>query len=172
MRNAIWIHKNELRWKVSKGTKCSETNFLITSVAHWGARHQTKLWRVIIQKERTVQLNWFHWLHNYLRKGSHWDRQATFNPLWPNYALWSHKSGPTLAQVMDWCLMASSYYMIQYRLIIHKILQHSSEGSFTGNSQDVYVSSRMTNSRLQSHLTGANELYIKLYGWIYLTVNP
>ena len=141
--------------------KCSETIFLITSVAHWGARHQTKLWRVIIQKERTVQLNWFHWLHNYLRKGSHWDRQATFNPLWPNDALWSHKSGSTLAEVMDWCPMASSCYMIQYRLIIQRISQHSPEGSFMGNSQDICVSLKMTNSRLQSYLTGTNELHMK-----------
>ena len=63
-----------------------------------------------------------------------WEREVTgtdrplFNPLWPNDALWSHESGSTLAQVMDWCLMASSCYMIQYRLIINKILQHSPEG--------------------------------------------
>ena len=47
-------------------------------------------------------------------------------------------SGPTLAQVMDWHLMAPSHYLKQCWLIIIEVLWHSPEGNFTGNAQDIY----------------------------------
>ena len=36
-----------------------------------------------------------------------------FNPLWPDNAIWCHRSGSTLAQVMVFCLMVPSHYLNQ-----------------------------------------------------------
>ena len=33
------------------------------------------------------------------------------NSLWPNYAIWWHRSGSAFSQVMVWCLMAPSHYL-------------------------------------------------------------
>ena len=41
-----------------------------------------------------------------------------FNSLWPNDAIWRHRSGSTLAQVMAYCLAAPSHYLNQCWLII------------------------------------------------------
>ena len=54
-----------------------------------------------------------------------------WNPLWPNDAIWRHRSGSTLVQVLACCLTASSHYLDQSWLIISKIQLHSSEGNFT-----------------------------------------
>ena len=51
--------------------------------------------------------------------------------MWPNDAIWQHRSGSTLAQVMVCCLTAPSHYFNQCWLIISKIQLHSSDGNFT-----------------------------------------
>ena len=56
---------------------------------------------------------------------------AAINSLWPNNAIWWHRSGSTLAQVMACCLTAPSHYLNQCWLIITKIHLHSSDGNFT-----------------------------------------
>ena len=43
-----------------------------------------------------------------------------FNTLWPSDAIWPHRSGSTLAQVLIWCLPAPSYYLNQGWLLIGK----------------------------------------------------
>ena len=53
-----------------------------------------------------------------------------FNSLRPSDAIWRHRSGSTLAQVMACCLTAPSHYLNQCWLIISKVLWHSSEGNF------------------------------------------
>ena len=55
---------------------------------------------------------------------------AIFNSLRPSDAIWWHRSGSTLAQVMACCLTAPSHYLNQCWLIISKVLWHSSEGNF------------------------------------------
>ena len=52
------------------------------------------------------------------------------NSLRPSDAIWRHRSGSTLAQVMACCLTAPSHYLNQCWLIISKVLRHSSEGNF------------------------------------------
>ena len=52
------------------------------------------------------------------------------NSLRPSDAIWRHRSGSTLAQVMACCLTAPSHYLNQRWLIISKVLWHSSEGNF------------------------------------------
>ena len=43
------------------------------------------------------------------------------NSLRPSDAIWRHRSGSTLAQVMAWCLTAPSHYLNQCWLIISKV---------------------------------------------------
>ena len=64
---------------------------------------------------------------------------SSINSLWPSdiTILW-HWTGSTVAQLMTCSQMAPSHYLIQHCLIISEVLWHSSEGSFTGNAQDIY----------------------------------
>ena len=68
-------------------------------------------------------IQWVHPEHSGL---STWE----FNLLWPSDAIWWHKSGLTLAQVMACCLTAPSHYLNQCWLIIKDGLQHSPEKIF------------------------------------------
>ena len=71
-------------------------------------------------------------VHGIARDSDFWIvKQTALNPLWPNDAIWRHRSGSTLAQVMACCLTAPSHYLNQFWLIISKIQLHSSDGSFT-----------------------------------------
>ena len=72
----------------------------------------------------------------------------------PSDAIWRHRSGSTLAQVMACCLTAPSHYLNQCWLIISEVLWHSPEGNFTWNAQDIYP----WPLRLHPHLPGTNEL--------------
>ena len=45
--------------------------------------------------------------------------------LWPTDAIWRHRSGSTLVQVMAWCLMATSHYLNQCWLILNEVLWQS-----------------------------------------------
>ena len=47
------------------------------------------------------------------------DWNCMFNSLWPSDAIWRHRSGSTLAQVMAGCLTAPSHYLNQCWLIIN-----------------------------------------------------
>ena len=52
-------------------------------------------------------------------------QEVLINPLWPSDAIWRHRSGSTLAQVMACCLMAPSHYLNQCWLIISEVQWHS-----------------------------------------------
>ena len=56
---------------------------------------------------------------------------TNINSLWPNDAIWGHRSASTLSQVMACCLTAPSHHLDQCWLIIRKIQLHSSDGNFT-----------------------------------------
>ena len=75
-------------------------------------------------------------MHTYMP--IHCENFWLFNSLWPNEAIWRHRSGSTLAQVMACCLTAPSRYLNQCWLIISEVLRHSPEGNNTGNAQDIY----------------------------------
>ena len=64
-------------------------------------------------------------------------RTQWINPLRPNDAIWWHRFGSTLAQVMACCLMAPSHYLNECWLIICKIQSHSSDGSFTRDTSSI-----------------------------------
>ena len=52
-------------------------------------------------------------------------------PLGPSDAIWRHRFGSTLAQVMACCLMAPSHYLNQCWVIINEVPWFSSESNFT-----------------------------------------
>ena len=82
--------------------------------------------------------------------GQHWFRErlvawrhqaiprTNVNASWYSDAIWRHRSGSTLAQVMACCLMAPSHYLNQCWLNIYVALWHSAENVFTRNAQDIY----------------------------------
>ena len=59
------------------------------------------------------------------------------NSLWPSDAIWPHRSGSTLTQVMACCLTAPSHYRNQWWLIIKAVLWHSPEGNFTRSAHEL-----------------------------------
>ena len=69
-----------------------------------------------------------------------------------------HRSGSTLAYVMNCCLMASSHF--QCWLIIKGVLRHSPERNFTITAEDInpWIILKNTLLKLHLHLPGANEL--------------
>ena len=60
-----------------------------------------------------------------------------FNSMWPSDAIWWHRSGSTLAQVMACCLMAPSHYLNQWWLIISEVQWHSYQGNFTRDASTI-----------------------------------
>ena len=59
------------------------------------------------------------------------------NSLWPGNAIWWHRSGSTLAQVIAWCLMTTSHYLNQSWLIIIDVLWHSRESDIIRNAHNL-----------------------------------
>ena len=55
-------------------------------------------------------------------------------PLWPSDAIWRHRSGSALAQVMGCCLTAPSHYLNQCWLIILEVQWQSPNGNFTNDT--------------------------------------
>ena len=70
-----------------------------------------------------------------------WRMQYTHqyvNTLWPCDAVWRHRSGPTLAQIMVCCLTTPSHYLNQCRLLISKFLWHSPKSNTTLRISNLY----------------------------------
>ena len=65
--------------------------------------------------------------------------------LWPSDAIWRHRSGSTLAQVMACCLMALSHYLNQCWLTISKVPWHSPEGISIRSSADTCQRNKIEN---------------------------
>ena len=82
--------------------------------------------------------------------------QFYFNSLWPSDAIWQHRAGSTLAQVVVCCLMAPSHYLNQCWLIVRKAQCHSLEGN---SMRDTHQPSNTKIAwKFQLILSGANEL--------------
>ena len=85
---------------------------------------------------------------------------TSINLLWPSECRWYHRTWSTLVQVLTCCLTAPSHYLNQYwlPLIISPVLWHSlmviSQLTLKISIHDM----KITNSILQPHLPGSNEL--------------
>ena len=62
-----------------------------------------------------------------------------FKSLWPSDAIWWHRSGSTLVQVMACRLTAPSHYWAQYWLIMKGVLWHSPKSDFTRSAKPLHV---------------------------------
>ena len=82
-------------------------------------------------------------------------RPERVNSLWPSYAIWHHRSGSTLVQVMACCLTAPSHYLNQCWLILSKNQWYSSEVPQTSITK---ISLKITYLEFYPNLPGTNEL--------------
>ena len=83
---------------------------------------------------------------------------TNFNSLWPSYAIWRHRTGATLVQ-----MMAPGHHPNQHWLIISKDQWKSPGGNFHKkylNHQSLKMTLKMTNPKFHSTLPGANESII------------
>ena len=89
---------------------------------------------------------------------------SNFDIFWSSDALWRHKPGSTLVQVilaqeMSCYLTAPRQYLNQYKQIIKEVWRYSSGGIFAGNAQDILIlgmSVTITNFLLQTNRTRKN----------------
>ena len=61
---------------------------------------------------------------------------SSFDTLWPSDAMWWHRTGSTLAQVMACCLTAPSHYLNKYWFINSKVSWHSYDDITITRSED------------------------------------
>ena len=97
--------------------------------------------------------------HIFKRKISCADLNKLINSLGPNDAMWQHRSGLTLAQVMACCLTAPSHYLNHCWFLISKVPWHSPVSNFTVNARLLFCIITMETIllKLLPHLPGANE---------------
>ena len=62
-----------------------------------------------------------------------------FKSLSLSHAIWQHRSGSPLTQVMACCLAAPSHYLTQCWLLIPEFLCHSHDNNFTANPRAVIL---------------------------------
>ena len=89
-----------------------------------------------------------------------WDyHNCMVNSLRPGDAIWHHKTGSTLVQVMAWCLMAPSHYLSQCWLIINGGPVAITSGQFHGKWLTFYwLKCLKITFKLQPWVPGADEL--------------
>ena len=82
------------------------------------------------------------------------------NSLWPNDAIWRHRSRSTQAQVMAWCRQAPSHYLNQCWLTVSTDQWRLSMGNFTRDTPAIIHGNRLQFVWIKflSNLLGANEL--------------
>ena len=54
-----------------------------------------------------------YYISSLLSTTTKWECRKQLNSMWPSNAIWRHRSGSTLVQVMACCLMAPSHYLNQ-----------------------------------------------------------
>ena len=84
-------------------------------------------------------------------------RLFCINSLGPSDAIWRQRPGSPLAQVMAWCLTASSHYLNQCWLIMNLMLWHPPENNFIGISQNINSINEFENHNFKI-IPGVNEL--------------
>ena len=92
----------------------------------WGIYHMEKLWVC------PCMMNHINHALNDLITAGIW---LYINSLWLRDDIWQHKSESTSAQVMAWCLMATSHHLNHGWHLINKVLWHSPENNFTLSAQ-------------------------------------
>ena len=125
---------------------------MVTDNVHWSNNHGCMECILYILagtvKVRGTQVSWSHSVQAGNTVQSPVESfTKKVNSLWPNDAIWWHRSGSTLAQVMACCLTASSHYLKQCWLIISEVQRHSPGRNFM---RDVLIINRK--HELENHL--------------------
>ena len=106
--------------------------WLCVSLKHWGLSMMADLWQTTFERycfnEDVCILIWIS-----LKFGP-W---GPINWLRPSDAIWWHRSGSTLAQVMACCLTAPSHYLNECWQFISKVQLRSSDGNFTRDTSAI-----------------------------------
>ena len=104
------------------------------------------------------------------------EQQGMINSLWPSDAIWWHRSGSTLTQIMACCLKTSSHYLNLCWLIINRVLWHSPETNFTGSSQDTNLWHEFEKQKTKPHMSNYSHIFLaatkQLYEWYFPSVCP
>ena len=85
------------------------------------------------------------------------------NSLGPSDAIWRWTSWSTLVQLMAWCLMAPSHYLIQCWLIISKVLWHSSEDIIIRSFEDTNQWSKIEDYIFKIILRSPRDQWVNLW---------
>ena len=112
-------HKGQWRGALKFSLICVWIKGLVNNREAGDLRFYRAHYDVIVMEERMLR----HTRHSTMQLD-------TVNSLGPSDAIWRHRSGSTLAQVMACCLTAPSHYLNQCWLIISKVLWHSFDGNF------------------------------------------
>ena len=80
--------------------------------------------------------------------------------MWPSDAIWWHKSGTTLTQVMACCLMAPNHYLNQCWLNITEVWWHSPESNFIVQAQDICPWSEFENYKFKVIVTSLRSKWV------------
>ena len=80
-----------------------------------------------------------------------WQDTRLLNTLWPCGAIWRHRTGWTLAQVMACCLAAPSHYLTQCWLLISVVFFRGQFHRKCSMFLSLIMSFRITNSILHPH---------------------
>ena len=102
----------------------------------------------------------FHLLSQlYISKPVYW--------LWPNDAIWRHRSESSLSRVMACCMTAKShtYYLNRCRLKITSVQWHLPESNFTRNAHELNPRQVFGDFTFKFTATPANELATLCNSW-------
>ena len=150
----VWPQQGKVQWSISSGNVFWETISCVFRY-FWGMRlkgwsqHRHR-WMVLALGYTQVTRLYF-WGDGQLRvcKYNVWElfwngplrvflhQIVTLNSFRPSDAMWRHRSGSTLAQVMACCLTTPSHYLNQCWVIISKVQWHPSESNFTRDTSAI-----------------------------------
>ena len=92
--------------------------------------------------------------------------QVIINSLWHSDAIWHHRYGSTLVQVMDCCLTAPSHYLNQWWCIIAGVWWHSPEGNIVRNAIEIYLWYEFENYKFKIPATSSPRVqWVLIYIW-------
>ena len=86
-----------------------------------------------------------------------------FDSLWPSDAIWRHRSGSTMAQVMACYLMSPSHYLNQSWLIVSKVEWYSSKDQFTRDTSAISHWNYLENCTNDIKLPFVDQSHWKMY---------
>ena len=89
-----------------------------------------------------------------------WQDARLLNSLWPSDAIWWHRTGSTLAQVMACCLAAPCHYLTQCWLLISVVFFRGQFHRKCSMFLSLIMSFRITNLILHPHFPEPRNVHV------------